>query len=146
MSAADWITRLLHHPASTLVAVVLVVLLLRLLLAAARRSGRARRLDVPPAAWSGYAMWFFSGVLLTNFLAHFPHGISGEPFPAPFGFALGSGFPERLANVLWGFLNLVLAYGLFKRGEVATLGTRGASVFLTGILVMGIVLSFVFSR
>ena len=103
--------------------------------------------DAWPSAptWSRYVICFFSGVLLTNFLAHFSHGISGEQFPAPLGFALGSGLAEHLSNVVWGFLNLVLGYVLFRRGGVAASGTR-VTAFFAGVLAMGIFLAIVFSH
>ena len=140
-------TGLTQHPASLLVAVVIVVLLVRLGITAFQRKGREAVSITPLESPWRYVMCFAAGVLLTNFLAHFTHGISAEPFPAPFGFLLGGGsVGAQLSNVLWGFLNLVLGYGLLVRAGVAKLGTRGAAVCFAGVLVMGIFLSLVFSH
>ena len=142
----DLISSLFQHPASALVVVALIVLLVRL----APRLFQRRSHEIGQvnefSAWIEYVMCFFSGVLLTNGLAHFTHGISGEQFPAPFGYALGNGFPEHLSNVLWGFLNLVLGYSLFVRSKMFDQGLSGKVVFFTGVLAMGIFLSYVFSR
>ncbi len=140
------VSSLFQHPASALVAVALAVLLIRLGLRLLQRKRHDDGQATASSDWSAYVMCFFSGVLFTNALAHFSHGISGEQFPAPFGFALGDGFPEHLSNVLWGFLNLVLGYSLFVRVEVFTRGVRSKIVFFAGILAMGIILSYIFSH
>jgi cytochrome c biogenesis protein CcdA len=140
------IASLVRHPASTLVAVVVAVLLVRFSVRLLQRKGRDSVPGAASEAWSGYASSFFSGVLFTNALAHFSHGISGEEFPAPFGFALGRGFTEHLSNVLWGFLNLVLGYSLFVRGKVSDRVLRKKILFFAGVLAMGVFLSFVFSH
>lgn len=141
----DLISSLFQHPASALVVVALIVLLVRL--APRFFQFRSRENDQATGfSWTAYAMCFFSGVLLTNALAHFSHGISGEQFPAPFGYALGTGFAEHLSNVLWGFLNLVLGYGLFVRGKLFNQSLSGKVAFFAGVLAMGIFLSYVFSR
>lgn len=96
--------------------------------------------------WGKYVSCFISGVLLTNAIPHFVHGVSGENFPAPFGPYLSSGFPQHLSNVLWGFLNIVLGYNQFVRGEVATPDSWRKFFFFTGVLSMGTFLCYVFSR
>ena len=140
------ISSLIQHPASAIVAVALVVLLIRLIprLVAHRNQDSDRVSEF--STWFNYVSCFFSGVLFTNALAHFSHGISGEQFPAPFGYALGNGFPEHLSNVLWGFLNLVLGYSLFVRSKVFNQSLSGKVVFFAGVLAMGILLSYFFSR
>jgi hypothetical protein len=140
------ISNLFQHPASALVAVALVVLLIRLSPRLFQHKSRDDGQAADANLWSEYSMCFFSGVLLTNALAHFSHGISGEQFPAPFGYALGNGFPEHLSNVLWGFLNLVLGYSLFAKSKVSSQSLTGKIVFFAGILAMGIFLSYFFSR
>jgi cytochrome bd-type quinol oxidase subunit 2 len=137
---------LLQHPASLLVAVALVVLLIRL--GPRLFQQRMQENDQATATTSGsdYVWCFLSGVLFTNALAHFTHGISGEQFPAPFGYALGNGFPAHLSNVLWGFLNMVLGYSLFVKSRVFNQSLSGKIVFFAGVLMMGIFLSYFFSR
>jgi hypothetical protein len=93
-------------------------------------------------AWAA----FISGVLFTNALAHFTHGISGEDFAAPFGYLLGPGLPSNLSNVVWGFFNIVMGYVQFGRGKVFQQDTRRTFAFFAGVLAMGIFLSVVFSR
>lgn len=142
----DQISNLFQHPASLIVAVALIVLVIRLAPRLFQRGNRDKGQAMEFANWSRYIMCFFSGVLFTNALAHFTHGISGEQFPAPFGYALGNGFLEHLSNVLWGFLNLVLGYSLFVKSKVFEQNMAGKIVFFSGILAMGIFLSYFFSR
>lgn len=139
------LANLFQHPASALVAVALVVLVIRLSLRFFQRNSPHRQRATYANVWSHALMCFFSGVLFTNALAHFSHGISGEQFPAPFGYALGDGFPAHLSNVLWGFLNLVLGYTLFVRGKVLDQERWRIVAFFAGVLAMGIFLSYVFS-
>jgi hypothetical protein len=139
------LSSILQHPASALVLVALAVLVIRLGLRLLRRRNNAGQ-AIGLGIWFEYIMCFFSGVLLTNALAHFSHGISGEQFPAPFGYALANGFLEHLSNVLWGFLNLVLGYSLFAKSKVFSQSLAGKIVFFAGVLAMGILLSYLFSR
>ena len=81
-----------------------------------------------------------------NALAHFTHGISGERFPAPFGFALGPGLPSNLSNAVWGFICFAVGWHLFVAGEVGNGSSRGELFFLAGVLGMGVLLSFSFSK
>ncbi len=97
-------------------------------------------------AWGRLLACLTSGILFTNFLPHFVHGISGETFPAPFAIFFGAGLEQNLANVVWGFINLVLGYNLFVVGRVAGPGKLSKVVFFAGVLGMGIFLSVVFSH
>lgn len=98
-------------------------------------------------AWYVYVAYFFGGAFLGNFLPHFVHGVSGKKFPSPFSKPPGKGLSSPLVNVLWGLLNLIIAYFLiFKVGDfdirqVAQAGTVGL-----GILTIGIQLAIVFGR
>lgn len=140
-------TSLTQHPASLLVTVAVLALLVRLGLAAFRRQSTGTvSVATIPDAFRCYGMCFIAGVLITNFLAHFPHGISGEQFPSPFGFVLKSSVGGPLANVVWGLLNLVLGYGFLARADAMQLGTRWAAACFTGMLTMGVFLALVFSR
>ncbi len=129
------------HPASTLVALVVVLLAVRLGIGFFGGKGVASR---RPDGRLGDA--FFSGVLFVNALAHFMHGISGEDFAAPFGYLLGPGFLSNLSNVLWGFVNLALGYALLVASRAFGSNGRGTVAFFAGVLVMGVFLSYVFSR
>jgi hypothetical protein len=92
------------------------------------------------------ATCFASGVLFANFVPHCAHGVSGEPFPAPFGKLLGPGFPSAASNVVWGVLNLAFGYYLFRKGDALAGDGWGRALFLSGLLAMGVFLSFLFSR
>jgi hypothetical protein len=128
-----------QHPASTLVAIAVGLLAIKLALDFFRGKGKAP-ID------GGVRAAFFSGALFVNALAHFTHGISGEDFPAPFGYLLGPGFFANLSNVVWGFINIALGYVLLVRGKVFGQNKQRTFVFFVGILAMGIFLSTVFSH
>ncbi len=110
------------------------------------RPAAAEDLHIDRAEWGRYIACFLSGILLTNAIPHFFHGVSGEVFPAPFGKALGGGLPQNLSNVVWGFINLVVGYHQFVTGKVASSSLLGKVVFFAGILLMGIFLAAVFSH
>jgi hypothetical protein len=71
-----------QHPASTLVAIAVGLLPIRLALDFFR--GKKNE-----PVEGGVRAALFSGALFVNALAHCTHGISGESFPAPFGYLLG---------------------------------------------------------
>jgi hypothetical protein len=96
-------------------------------------------------ASEAYVYSFLSAVLFVNALAHFTHGISGEPFPGPYRFLVGPGLWNNLINVLWGFVNIVLGYAHFVRTE--PLSSRANTiVFFCGVLAMGVFLCIVFTQ
>jgi hypothetical protein len=64
-----------------------------------------------------YAGCFFGGAFLTNAIPHFVSGTMGRPFQTPFADPPGEGLSSATANVLWGFLNLVIAYVLLRHLE-----------------------------
>jgi hypothetical protein len=92
-----------------------------------------------------YAGAFFAGMLLSNAVPHFIHGISGDPFPTPFADPPGKGLSSPTVNIGWAFANIVAGYGLFQRANVGRrLGS--ASAFLAGAATTGIVLSVFFTK
>ena len=129
-----------HHISNFELAIV-AILALKLI---TNWSVKGKDKDKPANNW----LWtsLFSGILLVNALAHFTHGISGEDFPAPFGHLLGTGLYQHLANVVWGFINMIIAYVLFSRGQIFKGDKRRDYAFFAGILIMGLFLSFVFSH
>jgi hypothetical protein len=133
--------------ATYLVGLVIIVLAVRgvIYLVQVTRKGGSIHLS-PAAGRSAYVASFFSGVLLTNAIPHFVHGISAEPFPAPFGKYLGPGLPSYVANVLWGFVCIVLGYRLFVSGKVIGTDRLALVSFFAGVLGMGLFLAFVFSH
>jgi len=103
-------------------------------------------LEIDKKLWGKYLSCFISGVLFANAIPHFVHGISGEHFPAPLGQFLGSGFPEYLSNVIWGFINIVFGYNQFVIGGVSNPDKWRKIFFFAGFLAMSIFLAFVFSH
>lgn len=135
----------LHIP-SILVGVALITLVTRLSIKYFQKKNRKdAKLPSENISWTKYLMCFFSGVLFTNALPHFVHGISGEYFPAPFSFLLGDGFLDHLSNVIWGFINIVLGYNLFIVGKVSST-IRRKIMFFGGVLIMAIFLCVIFSH
>jgi hypothetical protein len=65
--------------------------------------------------WYYYLAYFFGGAFLANALPHIGNGISGRPFQSPFAKPPGKGLSSSRVNVLWGFLNLFVAYLLICR-------------------------------
>ena len=57
-----------------------------------------------------------------------------------------AGIPESMANAVWGFLNMVLAYNLFSLWKVSNRDQLGISQFSAGVFGMGVFLAAVFSR
>lgn len=132
--------------ATYLAATVIIIFLVRILVSFFYK-GRGKELGrVENPKWLIYLACFGSGVLFTNFVPHFFHGISGEFFPAPFGKYLGKGFLEYLTNVIWGLVNLYFGYRLFVIGKVLSQNKYSRTLFFAGICVMSIFLCFVFSH
>lgn len=63
-------------------------------------------------AWLHLVSWFFGGAFLANAVPHFVSGVRGEPFQSPFAKPPGQGLSSSSVNVLWGLLNLAVAYAL----------------------------------
>ncbi len=135
------------HIATYLAAIVICVAIVRgIVYVLQRRKANGISQPLEKTGWGRLLSGFVSGVLFTNAVPHFVHGVSGETFPAPFGPYLGTGLPEHLANVIWGFVNMVLGYNLFVLGKVSSPGRLGKVLFFAGVLTMGIFLSVVFSH
>lgn len=138
---------ILEHPASLLASLAVVTMSVRLLFPLLRRnSSQMKVAGESVVGWNVYLICFFSGVLLTNAVPHFIHGISGEHFPAPFGYLMGNGFLEHLSNVLWGFFNITVGCYLFARGKVLEGAMIKKVIFFSGVLLMSIILTFIFSH
>ena len=97
--------------------------------------------------WYGYVAYFFGGAFLVNTLPHLINGLSGRPFPSPFASPPGQGESSALVNVLWGSLNLVIAYLLISRvGQFEIRRTRDVLLVGAGGLLMAMMLSQVFGE
>lgn len=97
--------------------------------------------------WIEFAAYFFGGAFFSNALPHLINGVSGRSFQSPFAKPPGKGLSSPTVNVLWGFLNLVLAY-LFIVGE-GTFSIRNpwqVGVVGAGFLVMSLISARAFGR
>ncbi len=75
--------------------------------------------------WIHIVSYFFGGLLLANAMPHLISGQMGRPFQSPFAKPPGEGLSSSRVNVLWGSVNLALAYGLLFR--VGTFDVRNAA-------------------
>lgn len=95
--------------------------------------------------WYHFIASFFAGAFLANFVPHFVMGISGMQFTSPFADPPGKGMSSPLINVLWGLLNLVVGYLLFRAAKLQDRKIWNLLVFFAGILLMSINLSIQFA-
>jgi hypothetical protein len=65
--------------------------------------------------WLHDLAYFFGGAFLANAVPHYVSGMMGRSFQSPFAKPSGKGLSSSTVNVLWGFVNLVLAYCLILR-------------------------------
>lgn len=65
--------------------------------------------------WFHIVAYMVGGLFLANFIPHFMVGIAGGPFQSPFATPPGIGLSSSMTNVLWGLLNLAVAYALLGR-------------------------------
>ena len=94
--------------------------------------------------WYHYIAAFFAGAFIANFVPHFIHGVSGDPFPSPFSHPPGKGLSSPIINTYWALFNLIIGYILFKTGKVSPNNKIIFLVFFIGIVVMSIMLSYSF--
>ncbi len=89
--------------------------------------------------WLHAVAYCFGGALLTNAVPHFVRGVSGAPFQSPFAKPPGKGLSSSTVNVVWGFVNLVLAWLLLCHvGDFALKATQDVLPFGLGMLGMGL--------
>jgi hypothetical protein len=96
--------------------------------------------------WYHYLACFFSGMILTNSVPHFVHGISGDRFPSPFAQPRGKGLSSPTVNVLWALFNLLVGYLLFRAGKVSSGGDAALVVFFVGTAVISTMSSVHFAQ
>ena len=94
--------------------------------------------------WYHYISCFFAGAFLANMVPHFVHGISGDSFPSPFATPPGKGLSSPTVNVIWGLVNLVIGYVLFRIGKISQEHKWNILFFFIGIVCMSIMLSVAF--
>jgi len=88
--------------------------------------------------WYNYLSCFFAGFVLANVVPHFVQGICGNPFPTPFANPPGKGLSSPLVNVLWGLLNLVIGYWLYRGGKISNQKIVTVILFFLGIALCSI--------
>jgi len=96
--------------------------------------------------WYNYLACFVAGLFIANFAPHFVQGVTGQAFPTPFSNPPGKGLSSPTVNVLWGLLNLVIGYFLFRAGKISNKNMITVIIFFVGILVMSIMLSMTFGE
>ena len=91
--------------------------------------------------------YFFGGAFLTNAIPHFVSGVTGRPFQSPFAKPPGKGLSSSTVNVLWGWLNLVIGYGLVCRVGVFDLRSNlDVAALATGSLIMAVLTAYNFGK
>jgi hypothetical protein len=89
---------------------------------------------------------FFAGALLCNAIPHLSSGLQGTPFPTPFAKPRGIGNLPPIVNILWAFLNILVAAFLLG-AYPATIGVNwGFAALVAGALSIGIYLSLHFGK
>ena len=89
--------------------------------------------------WYHYVAYFFGGAFLANAVPHAVAGMMGRPFQSPFAKPPGQGLSSSTVNVVWGFVNLALAYGLIARvgdfdlRNLADVGALGLGMLLISL-------------
>jgi hypothetical protein len=93
-----------------------------------------------------YIAHFFGGAFLANGIPHFVNGVCGKPFRTPFVAARRNGVSSPVSNVVWGWLNLLVAYLLFIDIGPLYLGSLpDTTASAGGVLLMGLLLAKLFS-
>ena len=95
-------------------------------------------------AWLDYLAYFAGGIFLVNTLPHLVAGVSGRPFQSPFAKPPGVGLSSSRLNVVWGLINLIVAYVLLCR--VGTFDIREIGHVLSAGLGFGLMAFYLASR
>jgi hypothetical protein len=98
-------------------------------------------------AWLHLVAYLFGGAFLSNAIPHYVSGVMGRPFQSPFAKPPGQGLSSSTVNVLWGFLNLAVAYLLICRvGAFELHSTVDVAALGLGFLLMGLLAARQFGR
>ena len=98
-------------------------------------------------AWVHLLSCFVGGAFLANAVPHVVSGTMGRPFQSPFATPPGEGLSPPTTNVLWGFLNLAVAYVLLCRvGRLASDDTAGILALAGGALLLALLVARHFGR
>ena len=89
--------------------------------------------------WLHVLAYFFGGFFLSNAIPHYVSGVMGRSFQSPFAKPPGKGLSSSVVNVLWGTVNLVIAYLLLCRvGAFSLQSTVDVIALGAGFLIMGL--------
>jgi hypothetical protein len=95
--------------------------------------------------WYHLVAYFFGGAFFVNAIPHFINGVSGRRFPTPFASLPGRGLSSPAVNVLWGSLNLFIAYVLVRVGRFHFRRIHDVVIAGIGGLLMAVMLSRAFT-
>lgn len=88
-------------------------------------------------AWFYLVSYFFGGAFLSNAIPHLASGLMGRAFQSPFAKPSGQGLSSSTVNVMWGALNLAVAYALICRvGNFSLRSTADAVALWLGFLLL----------
>lgn len=93
-----------------------------------------------------YVWLFFAGAFFCNAIPHLASGLQGQPFPTPFARPRGRGDSSPVVNVVWGFVNVVLALVLATRHLDQPVTRQDVLAALAGALVIGLFLALHFGN
>lgn len=94
-----------------------------------------------------YVGYFFGGAFFANAIPHFVSGMMGRAFQSPFAKPHGVGLSSSMVNVLWGFVNFVLAYLLLVRlGNFDIHAVDQVASAGLGVLLMAVMAAHMFGR
>jgi hypothetical protein len=94
-----------------------------------------------------YLACFAGGAFLANGVPHFVAGISGKEFHSPFAKPPGKGYSSAVVNVIWGFINLVIAFILLKLAGAFDLAFSWKTLLIgLGALITALSLAVAFSK
>lgn len=97
--------------------------------------------------WLHCISYFCGGVFLSNAIPHFVSGVMGRPFQSPFAKPPGEGLSSSTVNVLWGAINLAVAYPLICRvGDFSFRTSTHAAALGLGFVLMGLFTARHFGR
>jgi hypothetical protein len=97
--------------------------------------------------WLHDVAYFFGGVFLANAVPHYVSGMMGRSFQSPFAKPPGEGLSSSTVNVLWGFANLAVSYGLILRvGRFDLRATDQIASLGLGLFIMAVMAARTFGR
>ncbi|HUN95845.1 MAG TPA: hypothetical protein VMU69_06355 [Bradyrhizobium sp.] len=97
--------------------------------------------------WLYLVSYFFGGAFLSNAIPHLASGSMGRPFQSPFARPPGQGLSSSTVNVLWGILNLAIAYVLICRvGDFGLRSNVDVAALGLGFLLLGLLSARHFGR